>query len=231
MISFGGLLVSDSRPRLIHRYLEPTSILNEAVFGLVMALTFTLGAGLVVKEGPDATRELLIGVLGCNLAWGIIDGMILIMGGMLARSQKGQLIMRLRGLENEDARMAIVRARVEPAIEPYIEPDEREPIYQAVARTIKGAEPECIQPRREEVLGAIATAWIVFACSFPAVLPFLFMDDRFLALRVSNALLLTMLFIVGYRWALATNSRPWVVGGSLLLTGLVMVLIAIPLGG
>ena len=65
--------------RLIHRYLEPTTILNESVFGLVMTLTFTLGAGLVVKEGPDATRQLLIGVLGCNLAWGIIDGMILIM--------------------------------------------------------------------------------------------------------------------------------------------------------
>jgi hypothetical protein len=223
--------VSDSHPRLIHRYLEPTSILNEAVFGLVMTLTFTLGAGLVVKEGPDATRELLIGVLGCNLAWGIIDGMILIMGGMLERSQKAQLIVRLRGLDNEDERMAIVRARVEPAIAPYLEPGEREPIYQAVARTLKGTEPERIQPRRDEVLGAIATTWIVFACSLPAVLPFLFMDDRFLALRVSNALLLAMLFVVGYRWALLTSSRPWVVGSSLLLTGLIMVLIAIPLGG
>lgn len=217
--------------RLVDRYLDPTTILNESVFGLVMTLTFTLGAGLVVKEGPDATRTLLIGVLGCNLAWGIIDGMILIMGGMLERSQKAQLILRLQGLDNEEARLSLVRERVEPVISPYVEAEEREPLYRAVASRLRNVVPERIRPRRDEVLGAIATAWIVFAASIPAVLPFIFMDDRFLALRVSNALLLAMLFVVGYRWAVMTNSNPWRVGGALLLTGLTMVLIAIPLGG
>lgn len=216
---------------LTKRYLEPTSILNEAVFGLVMTLTFTLGAGLIVKEGPNATHELLIGVLGCNLAWGIIDGMILVMGGMLDRSRKGQLIMRLQKLHGEEERLSIVRQEVEPIIEPYIELAERNAIYQSVAHSLKDKVPERVHPTREEFFAAIATAWIVFACSLPAVLPFLLIDDRFIALRVSNALLLGMLFLVGYRWALATNSSPWRVGGSLLLTGLAMVLIAIPLGG
>lgn len=218
-------------PGLVRRYLEPTTILNESVFGLVMALTFTLGAGLIVKEGPDATRELLIGVLGCNLAWGIIDGMILLMGGMLDRSRKGQLIMGLKGLPQEGERLALVRQHVEPVIEPYVLARDRESIYASVAEHLTGAEPEQIRPKKEEVFAAIATAWLVFASTFPAVLPFLFLDDRFIALRLSNALLLAMLFIVGYRWALATNSRPEVVGGSLMLTGLIMVLIAIPLGG
>ena len=216
---------------LVRRYLEPTTILNEAVFGLVMALTFTLGAGLIVKEGPDATRELLIGVVGCNLAWGIIDGMILIMGGMLDRSRKAQLIMALQRSDKDEDKLALVRQEVEPILGPYLSGSEQEPVYQAIMARLKGAEPERIRPRKDEVLGAIATAWLVFAASIPAVLPFLFLDDRFIALRLSNALLLTMLFIVGYRWARITNSQPWVVGGSLALTGLVMVLIAIPLGG
>jgi hypothetical protein len=216
---------------LVRRYLEPTTILNEAVFGLVMALTFTLGAGLIVKEGPDATRELLIGVIGCNLAWGIIDGMILIMGGMLDRSRKSQLIMALQRSEQAEEKLALVRGQVESVIGPYLSEAEREPIYRAITERLKGATPERICPKKEEVLGAIATAWLVFAASFPAVLPFLFLDDRFIALRLSNALLLIMLFIVGYRWARITNSQPWLVGGALTLTGLVMVLIAIPLGG
>ena len=216
---------------LVRRYLEPTTILNEAVFGLVMALTFTLGAGLIVKEGPDATRELLIGVVGCNLAWGIIDGMILIMGGMLDRSRKAQLIMALQRSDKDEDKLALVRQEVEPILGPYLSGGEQEPVYQAITARLKGAEPERIRPRKDEVLGAIATVWLVFAASIPAVLPFLFLDDRFIALRLSNALLLTMLFIVGYRWARITNSQPWVVGGSLALTGLVMVLIAIPLGG
>ena len=35
-------------------------------------------------------------------------------------------------------------------------------------------------------MGGLAAGWLVFACSFPAVLPFLFLDDPRLALRVSN---------------------------------------------
>lgn len=224
--------MSLSRPyKFASRYLEPTTILNEAVFGLVMTLTFTLGAGLIVEEGPDATRALLIGVLGCNLAWGIIDGMILIMSGMLERSRQGQLILALRSTQRQDEKLTLVRAYIGPIFEPYVEAAEQDAIYRSALRRLDGAMPERIRPRRDEVLGALTTAWLVFAASIPAVLPFLFMDDRFLALRTSNALLLCALFVVGYRWAQMTNSRPWVVGGSLMLTGLVMVLIAIPLGG
>lgn len=220
-----------SNSGLIHRYLEPTTVLSESLFGLVMTLTFTLGAGLVVGEGPRATRDLLLGVLGCNLAWGIIDGMILIMSGMLERSQKGQLLVRLRSLDDADKRLAAVREQLEPVVAPYVEAGEREALYRSVSRHLENAVPERIRPQRAEMLGALVTALIVFAASIPAVLPFLFIGDRFLALRVSNVLLLSMLFVVGYRWALATNSNPWLVGGALCLTGLIMVLIAIPLGG
>jgi hypothetical protein len=213
------------------RYLEPTTILNEALFGLVMTLTFTLGAGLVVEEGPDATRALLIGVLGCNLAWGIIDGMILIMSGMLERSRQTQLILALHGTQGSDEKLAMVREHVGPIFAPYVDATEQELLYSSVLKRLDGATPERIRPRKDEVLGALATVWLVFTASIPAVLPFLFMDDRFLALRTSNALLLCALFVVGYRWAVIANSRPWVVGGSLMLAGLTMVLIAIPLGG
>jgi VIT1/CCC1 family predicted Fe2+/Mn2+ transporter len=157
--------------------------------------------------------------------------MIMVMGGMLERSKKSQLIIRLRGLDDEGARVAAVQQEVEPVIAPYVEKAERAAIYSSIATRLRDGEPERIHPKREEVLGAFATAWIVFACSLPAVLPFLLLEDRFMALRTSNALLLAALFLVGYRWALATHSNPWRVGGALMLTGLIMVLIAIPLGG
>jgi VIT1/CCC1 family predicted Fe2+/Mn2+ transporter len=83
----------------------------------------------------------------------------------------------------------------------------------------------------EDVYGAIAVFWLVFFSAIPAVVPFLVFSDRFVALRVSNLLLLTMLFLVGYRWARVTHSNPWIVGSILLLAGLVMVAIAMALGG
>jgi len=43
------------------------------LFGLIMVLTLT-GSLSVAKAGRGEVRTLLVGALGCNLAWGIIDG-------------------------------------------------------------------------------------------------------------------------------------------------------------
>ena len=57
------------------RYLDPATSLAEIMFGLIMTLTFTLGAGIIIEdEGREGARQLLIAVIGCNIAWGIIDG-------------------------------------------------------------------------------------------------------------------------------------------------------------
>ena len=52
-----------------------------------------------------------------------------------------------------------------------------------------------------------------------------------LALRVSNLVLILLLFVVGYWWAHYTDARPWRVGLSVMLLGLGMVLVAVALGG
>jgi hypothetical protein len=60
---------------LVHRYVDPATSLGEILFGLIMTLTFTLGAGIIIEdEGREGARELLIAVIGCNIAWGVIDG-------------------------------------------------------------------------------------------------------------------------------------------------------------
>ena len=60
---------------LLHRYVDPATSLGEILFGLIMTLTSTLGAGLIIEdEGREGARQLLIAVIGCNIAWGVIDG-------------------------------------------------------------------------------------------------------------------------------------------------------------
>ena len=60
---------------LKHRYIDPGTSLSEVLFGLIMTLTFTLGAGIMIQEeGREGARQLLIATIGCNIAWGIIDG-------------------------------------------------------------------------------------------------------------------------------------------------------------
>jgi hypothetical protein len=91
---------------LVRRYLDPGERLGEIVFGLIMVLTFTLTAGLTIGESPNAHTELLIAVIGCNVAWGIIDGGMYIMGAMLDRARAAQPGTRI-GLIRGDVMGAI----------------------------------------------------------------------------------------------------------------------------
>jgi len=58
----------------IFEHLSPGERLGELLFGLIIPLTFTLGAGIAVGDSERASASLLYATLGCNVAWGIIDG-------------------------------------------------------------------------------------------------------------------------------------------------------------
>jgi VIT1/CCC1 family predicted Fe2+/Mn2+ transporter len=201
------------------------------LFGLVMVLTFTLGAGLIVKEGTEATNRMLLGILGCNVAWGLIDGAMYIMSSMLDRSRKARLLQSVQKAASEEAALAMVRRELDPRLEPFTSLEERTRLYPAVLNRLVKVTPERTPVKKEDICGAIIVFWLVFLSTIPAVVPFLVFRDRFMALRVSNLLLLTMLFLVGYRWARATHSNPWIVGSVLFVAGLAMVAIAMALGG
>src|SRR5258708_6984151 len=61
------------------RFLEPSERVAEVLFGLIMVLTFT-GSLSVGEANRAEVRTILIGALGCNIAWGIIDGILYLMG-------------------------------------------------------------------------------------------------------------------------------------------------------
>jgi hypothetical protein len=60
----------------VQQHLDPASRLGEVLFGLIMVLTVTLTASLAAKSGKDGVRQLLVTAVGCNIAWGIIDGVM-----------------------------------------------------------------------------------------------------------------------------------------------------------
>ena len=214
------------------RYLDPASHMGEILFGLIMTLTFTLAAGMVIEEeGRAGAREMLIGILGCNLAWGIIDGVLYVLGQVFERGRIRRIGSHLRQLASDDEARRVVAAELDESLEPMADEPARRSFYDAVVRRVRGGPPTPNAVRREDVLGGLAAGWIVFACSFPALLPFLFLDDLRLALRVSNVLLIGLLFFVGWQAARHTLARPWLSGMAFMLVGVLLVAVAIPLGG
>jgi hypothetical protein len=83
----------------------------------------------------------------------------------------------------------------------------------------------------EDWLAAVAVFCLVVFVNMPALLPFFFIDDPFVALRASNAVLIGLVFLVGYKWGSATGMSSWGTGLALASLCLTLVLIAIPLGG
>jgi hypothetical protein len=78
------------------RQLDPGTRMGELLFGLIMTLTFTLGAGVMVQdEGTEGARQLLIATAGCNLTWGLIDGVFYVLGQLFERSRRHRVARRV----------------------------------------------------------------------------------------------------------------------------------------
>jgi hypothetical protein len=62
----------------IRPVLDPMDRISEILFGLIMVLTYTSTLSVVTADRVEV-RTMLIGALGCNLAWGIIDAGLYLM--------------------------------------------------------------------------------------------------------------------------------------------------------
>jgi len=63
------------------------------------------------------------------------------------------------------------------------------------------------------------------------VLPFMFLDGAALAVRVSNAVAVVMLFIAGWTLARHAGGTPWRGGLAMAVTGVLLIAAIMALGG
>ncbi len=91
------------------RLLEPSERIAEVLFGLIMVLTFT-GSLSVAEAGRAEIRTMLIAALGCNLAWGIIDGVLYLMGALAERGSALQTYRALRSADPADGQQLLASA-------------------------------------------------------------------------------------------------------------------------
>ena len=75
----------EQRPVRQH-VLDPVERVSEVLFGLIMVLGFT-GSMSAATAGRAEVREMLVGAIGCNLAWGIVDAVMYVMATVLSRSR------------------------------------------------------------------------------------------------------------------------------------------------
>jgi VIT1/CCC1 family predicted Fe2+/Mn2+ transporter len=214
------------------RYLKPSESLTEVVAGLIMALTFTLGASVLSGGGKDGARAALVGAIGCNVAWGIIDGVLYMMANTFTRNRQLRIRRAIASAANEAAALAAIRGELDPYLASVTQVEDREQLYSSIRKALTQRRlPPHVGLLRDDLMGAIEIFCLVVATALPAALPLLVIDHPWLALRFSNLLVVGLLFVAGYHWAKYVDANPWLAGLGLLSLGLAMVAVAIPLGG
>jgi len=210
------------------RVLEPHERIAEALFGLIMVLTFT-GSLSIADAGREDIRTMLIGALGCNLAWGIIDGVFYLMGCLADKSRELLALRAVRQATDPHKAQQIIADALPQVVASVVQAAELGAMAQRLKELPEPAERARL--RAGDWRGAIGVFLLVFLSTFPVVLPFLFMSQVLPAMRVSNLIAVAMLFATGYAFGRITGGRPWVVGISMVLLGAVLVALTMALGG
>jgi hypothetical protein len=120
---------------------------------------------------------------------------------------------------------------VEPTLQYLTVPKLQEQFYETIFEEVAHAKPAQTKVIREDLYGAVACFLLVATSCLPAAAPFLIFSNPTLALRVSNFLLIAMLFWVGQRWAHHIHANRLLVGLAMVAVGFALVGVAVQLGG
>jgi hypothetical protein len=210
------------------RVLDPMERISELLFGLIMALTFTCTLGVATADNIKV-HTVLMGALACNLTWGIVDACIYLLGRINVRGSKIATLRAMRQAPDIEAAQRIIAEELSPLVASVLRAEQLELIRQKLHDS-----PEPLgRPRltRRDWIGALGICLLCFISTFPIVIPFIFMSDARMALRVSNIVAIVMLFFCGYAFGYRSGLRPWTAGVSMVAFGVVLVAVAIALGG
>jgi VIT1/CCC1 family predicted Fe2+/Mn2+ transporter len=210
------------------RVLDPIDRISEVLFGLIMVLTFT-GSLSVAGVGREDIRTMLVSALGCNLAWGIIDGILYLMGCLADKSKELITLRAVRKAADAHKAQRLIAGALPPVIASILQPAELEALWQKLKNLPEP--PKRARLDSDEWLGALGVFLLVFLSTFPVAIPFMVMKNPQLALRVSNIIAVMLLFLTGSQFGRITGRRPWVTGVCMVALGVALVGLTMALGG
>lgn len=210
------------------RLLDPVDRASEILFGLIMVLSIT-GSLSVVDAGRADVRTMLLAALGCNLAWGIIDGVFYLMGCLAEAANKTRVWNAVRRSDDPAEARTVLAGVLPPVVAATLQPADLDAIRLRLVALPEPSDRALL--RRHDWLGALGVCLLVFLSTLPVVIPFTFMTDVKLALRVSNAIAIVLLFVTGYSFGRHIGRHPVWTGIAMVALGAVLVALTIALGG
>jgi len=209
------------------RPLDPVERFSEVIFGLIMVLAFT-GSTSVAESGQQEVRQMLVAALTCNVAWGLVDGVMYVLTAAVTRARRALVFQGIRAADPLTARAILMGALPEgvAAIADEAEADRMAALVRALPEP-----PLQSKITVADLRGAVGSCLLVVLATFPPTLPFLVVEDAVRALRISNGVALVSLVLAGYWLGKETGVRPWRLGLAMMVLGSALVALTIALGG
>jgi len=207
--------------------LTPVDRVSGVIFGLIMALTFT-GSLSVATADRSEVHAMLIGALGCNTAWGLVDAVMFLLATLTERRRNLTVLNEVQRSSDARRAHALILEAMPPVIAAAMEPAEVDAIRSRLAGL---PVPARVGLTFGDLRAASGVFLLVFLATLPVAIPFLFISETHRALRVSNGIALLMLFLGGYYVGRRSGAQPWRTGLGTLAIGVVLVWATIALGG
>ena len=202
--------------------------ISETLFGLIMALTFICSLG-IATAGNVKVQTMLIGALGCNLAWGIVDGGLYLLARINNRGANILTLRAIRQAQDPETARRVVADALPAQLVSVLPLEQLDLIRKKLQQLPEPSESPKLTGR--DWIGALALCLLSFLSTFPVVIPFILLSDAKFALRVSYAVAMVMLFCCGSAFGYHSGLRPWAAGLSMVAVGGVLVGVAVTLGG
>ncbi len=228
MATVASPAVTDKSKWQFKPFLDPIERFSEILFGVIMVLTFTVSLR-VARADRLQVREMLIGALSCNLAWGLIDGIMYIMSNVSERGHNNKVLRRVHQAPQPDQANQIILEELPPVIASVLPPAALNAMRQKLDELPDF--PGRPRLRKEDWRGAVGIFSLVFLSTFPVVLPFIVIFRIKVAARVSDVIAIAILFFAGHAYGRYAGHNAWGWGLSMVAIGSVMVSLTIALGG
>jgi VIT1/CCC1 family predicted Fe2+/Mn2+ transporter len=208
-------------------FLDPADRIAEVLFGVIMVLTFT-GSLSVAEAGQADVKEMLRGALGCNIAWGVVDGFIFVMARVAERRRTYLVGRAIREAADGTAAAESLRSWLPGEVAALLEPAH---LDQMIRKLRDMPQPPVPHARWSDLRVAVSVFLLVVLSTLPVIAPFLFLTEVHQALRLSHGIALTMLFVLGAAYGRITGQPA--IRGALLMSGfgVVLAVMTLMLGG
>src|SRR5436190_17923564 len=156
-----------------NRVLDPLERFSEIVFGLVMVLSFTCAIS-VAEAGREDVREMFIGAIGCNLAWGIIDAAFYLIACLTEAGRNAALLRNVQSCDDPSEAQRTITGVLPQKVAAALQPGDFERIHRYLKEQSPPARPRFTG---ENWRGGLGVFILVFLSTFPVVIPFHFISD------------------------------------------------------